>query len=397
LINMMNLKNLKNLKNLGLLALLACTLLTACRDDDETPAADATTEIDKTIAQMTLHEKICQMIFVRPEAMIDTIDEEKIRTPKLYAVTAWDADKQRMYDDYPVGGIALFAHNIIDSAQITQLTAQIHALHGSPLICVDEEGGRVARIANNDAFGKHTFPSSYDIGHEGDYTLVSQWASYIGAYVHRYGFDIDFAPVADVWTNADNTVIGKRAYSTDPDTAAQAALAYYQALALHGVQGCYKHFPGHGDTQADSHYGYADTYKTWDEMLGCEIKTFKHGIDNGVDMIMTAHIRTPNATSDGLPASISKEMLTGKLRGELGYRGIIITDALEMGAISNEYTVEETAVKTVEAGVDIILMPLSIRRTVDAIAAAVAKGDITESRIDESVRRILTLKAKRTN
>ena len=308
---------------------------------------------------------------------------------------------QQIYSDfYPKNGfdgqrcILLFAHNIVDSVQLKHFNSQLHALENSPLLCVDEEGGRVARIAKNSAFGLDNMASSYDIGHNGNYGLVNFWARYIGNYVKRFGFDVDFAPVADVWTNAENTVIAKRAYSSDPDTAAMAALTYYQGLAAEGVQGCYKHFPGHGDTTADTHYGYADSFKSWDEMLNCEIKTFKKGIDNGVNMIMAAHIRTPNATSDGLPTSLSKEMLTDKLRGELGFNGIIITDALAMGAISNEYTVEETAVMTVQAGVDIILMPLSIKRTVAAIKDAVASGEISESSINESVKRILTLKAK---
>jgi len=373
-----------------------CALFTACSDDDplsdEQPTAS---EIEKAVQKMTLQEKICQMIFVRPESMVDSIDEEKILTPQLYPVTGWDDNMQDMYDEYPVGGFVLFAHNIVDSIQLKSFNATLHSLGGSPMLCVDEEGGRVARIAKNSAFGLDNMASAYDIGSEGNYALVTSWARYIGNYVKRFGFDVDLAPVADVWTNSVNTVIGKRSYSSNPDTAAVAALTFFKGLASEGVQGCYKHFPGHGDTTADTHYGYADTYKTWDEMLNCEMKTFKMGIDNGLDMIMTAHIRTPNATSDGLPASLSKEMLTDKLRGELGFKGVIITDALAMGAISNEYTVEETAVMTVKAGVDIILMPLSIQRTVDAIMDAIDKGEITESRIDESVKRILTLKAKR--
>jgi len=385
--------------NMIVVVVVVSLVFTACSSDSDPVLPDDDTHeltIDEQVSQMSLHQKICQMIFVRPEAMLASMDEEKMRNVKNYAVTAVTESMEKMNEQYPVGGFVLFAHNITDSAQLVRFTTRLHALEGTPMLCVDEEGGRVARIANNANFGLSRFASCYAIGHEGDYTLVSAWASYIGSYLKRYGLDVDLAPVADVWTNAANTVIGERAFSSDPDTAAHAAWAYYQALAAEGIQGCYKHFPGHGDTDADSHYGYAESFQTWAEMLTCEIKTFQLGIDNNIDMIMTAHILTPNATSDGLPASLSREMLTDKLRGELGFQGVIITDALGMGAIANEYTVEEAAVKAVQAGVDIVLMPLSLQRTVDAITTAVTTGTIPESRINESVKRILTLKSKRS-
>jgi len=368
--------------------------LVSCSDDNDDNGTTVEEEnyVEQKLQGMTLHEKICQMIFERPEAFIDVNDSGYVLSPKDHAVTSWSSTAQSIYDKYPVGGIALFAHNIVDEAQLIAFNSTLHGLDGNPMLCVDEEGGRVARIANNDAFGLTKYESTYSLGSEGDYDKVWNAAIYIGSYVKKYGFDVDFAPVADVWTNPENTVIGKRAFSTNPDTVAMCAWTFYSGLASQDILGCYKHFPGHGDTKADTHYGYADTYKTWEEMLACEMKSFKYGIDHGIQMIMTAHVRTPNVTSDSLPATLSKEMLTDKLRGELGYQGLICTDGLEMGAVSNQYTVEEVAVKTVQAGIDIILLPVSLPRTVAALEKAVANGEITESRIDESVRRILWMK-----
>jgi len=368
--------------------------LVSCSDDNDDNGTTVEEEnyVEQKLQGMTLHEKICQMIFSRPETFIDVNDSGYVLSPKNHAVTSWSSTAQSMYDKYPVGGIILFAHNIVDESQLTSFNSILHGLDGHPMLCVDEEGGRVARIANNDAFGLTKYESAYSLGSEGDYDKVWSAAQYIGSYVKKYGFDVDFAPVADVWTNAENTVIGKRAFSSNPDTVAICAWTFYSGLASQGIQGCYKHFPGHGDTSADTHYGYADANKTWEEMLACEMIPFKYGIDHGIQMIMTAHVRTPNVTSDSLPATLSKELLTGKLRGELGYQGLIIADGLEMGAITNQYTVEEVAVKTVQAGIDIILLPASLPKAVAALKKAVANGEITESRIDESVRRILTMK-----
>ena len=167
---------------------------------------------------------------------------------------------------------------------------------------------------------------------------------------------------------------------------------YLQGLKDAGITGCIKHFPGHGDTQADTHYGYAQSLKTWEEMAGCEMITFKAGIAWGTQLIMTAHIATPNVTGSDIPATMSSIILQDKLRGELGYQNIIITDAMEMGAITRQYTNAEAAVGTLLAGADIVLGPQNFVEAFDAVVQAVEDGVLTEQRIDQSVRRILKLK-----
>jgi beta-N-acetylhexosaminidase len=198
-------------------------------------------------------------------------------------------------------------------------------------------------------------------------------------------------------TNPENIVIGARAFSDDPAVAAPMVTNYLQGLKDAGVTGCIKHFPGHGDTKADTHFGYAQSLKTWDEMLNCEMVTFKAGIQWGCQLIMTAHISAPKVTGSDIPSTMSSVILQDKLRKELGYQNIIITDAMEMGAITQQYNCAEAAVGCIQAGVDIVLGPQNFPEAFDAVVAAVNNGTISEERINQSVRRIMKLKKQMIN
>ena len=375
--------------------------LVSCTNDDDPVAPTPVDEVEAQLQKMTLREKVGQMFYVRPECLDTTIhfnlpsgiDEsaDDIREIKLQAV---NATMKSVNEKYPVGGIILYAHNIKDEAQLARFIPEIRALKGSPLLCIDEEGGRVARIANNDNFNEKKYESMGAIGATGDPQNAYECGNTIGTYLRRYGFDIDFAPVADVNTNPENIVIGQRAFSDDPAVAAPMVTNYLQGLKDAGVTGCIKHFPGHGDTKSDTHYGYAQSMKTWDEMLGCEMTTFKAGIAWGCQLIMTAHIAAPNVTGSDVPSTMSPVILQDKLRGELGYQNIIITDAMEMGAITQQYNCAEATVGCIKAGVDIVLGPQNFVQAFDAVIAAVNNGTITEERINQSVRRILKLKSK---
>ena len=375
--------------------------LVSCTNDDDPVAPTPVDEVEAQLQKMTLREKVGQMFYVRPECLDTTIhfnlpsgiDEsaDDIREIKLQAV---NATMKGVNEKYPVGGIILYAHNIKDEAQLARFIPEIRALKGSPLLCIDEEGGRVARIANNDNFNEKKYESMGAIGATGDPRNAYECGNTIGTYLRRYGFDIDFAPVADVNTNPENIVIGQRAFSDDPAVAAPMVTNYLQGLKDAGVMGCIKHFPGHGDTKSDTHYGYAQSMKTWDEMLDCEMTTFKAGIAWGCQLIMTAHIAAPNVTGSDVPSTMSPVILQDKLRGELGYQNIIITDAMEMGAITQQYNCAEATVGCIQAGVDIVLGPQNFVQAFDAVIAAVNNGTITEERINQSVRRILKLKSK---
>ena len=384
-----------------LAAILTCgaSVFTSCTSDNDDNPVVPTDEVEAQLQRMTLREKVGQLFYVRPECLDTTIhfnqpssidgSTDDIKAIKLQAV---NATMKGVNEKYPVGGVILYAHNIEDEAQLSAFVSQIRTLNGAPLLCIDEEGGRVARIANNGNFDVEKFESMGAIGATGDAQNAYHCGNTIGTYLHRYGFDIDFAPVADVNTNPENIVIGARAFSDDPQVAAPMVVNYLQGLKDAGITGCIKHFPGHGDTQADTHYGYAQSLKTWNEMLNCEMITFKAGIQWGTQLIMTAHIAAPNVTGADVPATMSPIILQNKLRGELGYQNLIITDAMEMGAITQQYSNAEAAVGTLQAGADIVLGPQNFVEAFDAVVKAVDDGVLTEQRIDQSVRRILKLK-----
>ena len=377
-----------------LTAILTCGLtIISCSNDDETgPTKD---EVEAQLSKMTLREKVGQMFFVRMETLDTTIHWNAYSDLMENPVLEVNKTMRDVNENYPVGGLILYAWNIDDETQLSKLISQIRALNGNPLLCIDEEGGRVARIANNPNFNVKKYESMAAIGATGDPKNAYECGNTIGSYLKRYGFDIDFAPVADVNTNPENIIIGPRAFSDKPEVAATMVTNYLQGLKDAGVTGCIKHFPGHGDTKADTHYGYASTQKTWSEMMDCEMVTFKAGIKWGCQLIMTAHIGAPKITGSDIPGTMSPVILQDKLRGELGYQNIIITDGMEMGAITQQYSSAEAAVSSIQAGVDIVLGPKNLVEAFDAVIDAVNKGTISEERINQSVRRILKLKQVR--
>ncbi|MBR6318028.1 MAG: glycoside hydrolase [Fibrobacter sp.] len=378
-------------------AIGAIALLAACGDDSssapDSSASSETSVLD--IKKMSLREKVGQMFFVRPEALDTSIHWNEYQDLPDYKLQQVNKTMRDVSKDYPVGGMILYAHNIVDEAQLGEFIAEIRTLNGSPLLAIDEEGGRIARIANNENFDVPKYESMAAIAESGDPSEAYKAAFTIGSYVKEYGFDIDYAPVADVNTNPENIVIGPRAFSDDPETAAEFVVSYLNGLDSAGVIGTLKHFPGHGDVKTDTHSGYAETNKTWEEMLKCEMIPFKAGIEAGAQMIMTAHITAPKVTGNDLPATLSSVILQDKLRGELGFKGIIVTDAMDMGAITTQFGNAEAAIKSIQAGVDVVLCSKDFTQVFDAVVNAVEKGDIKETRIDESVKRILELKAKK--
>lgn len=347
---------------------------------------EATDAVEAKLTTMTLRKKVGQLFWVRPETLDFSLNPEK--------KTLTQTMRQNL-EQYPVGGIAVFKKNIQDENQLSALIADFQSASKIPMIvAVDEEGGAVARLANHEAFSLPKYTSARDIGKTGDPEQARQMGRTIGGYLRFYGFNLDFAPVADVDSNPANPVIGRRAYSTDAQQTAQMVAAAVEGFHEAGMLCTVKHFPGHGDTGQDSHYGTATSYKTWEEMKAMEMLPFEAGIAAGADVVMTAHITTPNATTDGLPASLSYTMITERLRGELGFQGVIVTDSLGMYAIKNHFTPAESAVAALRAGVDVLLMPSDLRAAFDGVVQAVEDGTLSEERLNESVRRILTLKQK---
>ena len=343
-------------------------------------------QIDGYLEEMTLEEKVAQLFIIQPEAILD------VGT----AVAAGDATREAI-DKYPVGGFIYFGENLQSKEQTQEMLRNVQAYStertGFPaFLSVDEEGGTVARVAGTGNFDVPDIGDMADIGAAGDVDAAKQVGEDIGSYLAELGFNLDFAPVADVLSNPENTVVRKRSFGSDPQLVSDMAIAVSDGLEEKGLLSAYKHFPGHGATSADTHKGYAYTDKTLEELEACELIPFQRCIAADAKLIMAAHISAPKVTGDDTPTSLSKTMVTDILRGKMGYTGLVVTDAMNMGAITEEYTSGEAAVKAVQAGVDIVLMPENFQEAYQGVLDAVADGTLTEERIDESVTRILTVK-----
>ena len=342
---------------------------------------DAVSElVDKTMAEMSLHDKVCQMMFVTPEGLTGTDD----------VMVAGDATKQAL-QAYPVGGIIYFANNFDNVDQTRDMISNTQSYCKIGLfIATDEEGGRVNRIM--DTLGTTYIGPMYDYKDDGPDAAFEN-AKTIASDMSALGFNLDFAPVADVWSNPDNTVIGDRAYSDDYAQAAELVGSAVKGFQDGGVICTLKHFPGHGDTAEDSHYSSAYVNRTKAQIMADEMQPFRTGIDAGAELVMVGHLIVPDI--DELPSTLSYKIATEMLRGDMEFDGVAITDSMEMESIADNYGVADSAVMAVQAGMDMLLQPADLAAAVNAIVTAVQNGDITEPRIDESVRRILTLKAER--
>ena len=336
--------------------------------------------VDETLAGMTLHEKVCQMMFVTPEEL----------TGEDGVTVAGDATRQAL-ENYPVGGIVYFAKNLESQDQVKEMIDNSQKYSSIGLfVATDEEGGVVNRLM--DTVGTTYIGSMYYYKDDGDETAYEN-AYTIANDMSALGFNLDFAPVADVWSNPDNTVIGERAYSDDYAQAAELVGNAVKGFNDGGVMCTLKHFPGHGDTAEDSHYSSAYVHRTKEEIMADEMQPFRSGIEAGAEFVMVGHLIVPDI--DEVPATLSYKIATGILREELKFEGVAITDSFEMESIADNYSVDDAVVMSVKAGMDMILQPKDMASAVNSIEQAVADGELSEDRIDESVRRILTLKESR--
>ncbi|WP_166638038.1 beta-N-acetylhexosaminidase [Halanaerobium saccharolyticum] len=307
-----------------------------------------------------------------------------------------------MIENYHVGGVIYFSRNIESLEQTAELSNSLQQLAlnsegGIPLfISADQEGGTVTRLA-----GATHFPGNMALGAANDQDLTTEVAESTAAELKNLGINVNLAPVLDVNNNPDNPVIGVRSFGGDPELVAKLGAAYIKGLQSGGVIATAKHFPGHGDTDTDSHLDLPIIRHQRSRLNRVELYPFKKAIEAGVDSIMTAHVYFPAIEKkEGIPATLSKSVLTGLLRDELKFEGVIITDCMEMKAIVETFGTVEGAVKTIEAGSDTVLVSHSYQKQKNAIGAvieAVKSGRISEKRIDASVKRILKLKAKRIN
>lgn len=372
-------------------------------------------DIDILIQKMTLRDKVAQMFIPsfrqwKENARSEADETEKTETQNI---TKLNNEIREMISKDHFGGILLNVENCEDPEQLLKLTSEIQEANlengGIPLlIAIDQEGGNVANLS----FG--TFGTgNMALAASGNPNNARDMAYIFGEELKLSGIHIDYAPVVDVNNNPANPIIGIRAFSDNPETVAIYGKAYMQGLHDAGIIATLKHFPGHGNTNIDSHTGFPRIVLTYDELKRNELIPFQACIVAGADMIMTAHIQYPQieketyiSTSTGepvyLPATMSRRILTDILRGDMGFEGVIATDALEMAAVSENFGLEDTILYCINAGNDMILPPtvkdvglLELTQTMlDMAVKLVMEGKIEEKRINESVKRILKLKKK---
>ena len=332
---------------------------------------------------MTQEEKLWQLFFVTPEAL----------TGVETATRAGDTTKDAL-EAMPVGGIVYFAKNLENAEQTRQMLENTQSCVRIPLFLgVDEEGGSVARVSSNPDMGVSPIASMAEFGAQGDAAALYSAVSGLAAGIKALGFNLDFAPVADV-ASGKSAVIGERSFGSDAALCASMSSIASGALADNGVISCLKHFPGYGSASADDHNGPAEVTKTLEQLEQCDFLPFISGIEKGVPFIMVSHLSVPAVTGDDTPCDLSYAAVTETLRNKLGYSNVIITDAQNMASITGRYGAGEAAVAALKAGVDMILMPDDLQAAYDAVQAAVESGALTAQRIDESVLRILRIKAQ---
>lgn len=333
---------------------------------------------------MTLNEKVGQLFFL--SFRWDT-DGTRLLT--------YNSTVQKEIQTIHPGGIALFGENIYTVPQVRTLIQKMQKdCSIPPFVGIDQEGGTVQRIQHTNQIPAVDVPSMWRVGKTGNTTLAQQVGAVLGSELTVFGFNLDFAPDCDVFSNPDNTVIGTRSFSSNAKQAAAFSVAASAGLRSQQILPVCKHFPGHGDTAEDTHEGYATVNKTKEQLYQTELIPFQAQIQAGAEMIMAAHISLPKITGSSMPASMSPQVLQGLLRKELGFQGVIITDALNMGAVAKHYSSGEAAVRALKAGADMLLMPENPQEAYAAVLKAVKSGEIPESRIEASVKRITALKEK---
>jgi beta-N-acetylhexosaminidase len=327
-------------------------------------------KVDSVIKNMTIEEKIGQMLIVN------------------YGNPIFNDKFKEYFNSVRPGGIILTKENITTYDDTLDLVKNLKDSSKYPLIVsVDQEGGRVQRLKYLSDVLPTDIPDMYSLGGTHDEELAYEVGKVLAEELRTIGVNVVFAPVIDVFSNPLNSVIGNRSFGNDVDTVVRMSLSLSKGLKDNGIVATYKHFPGHGDTNVDSHVGLPVINKTLEDALSLEFIPFKEAIKNDAKIIMTAHIAFPNITGDMIPASMSKVMLTDILRSKLGFEGLIITDAVNMKALTDNYSYEEILVKSIEAGSDFILIPKDEVYTINYI-----KENISEERINESVKRILSFK-----
>lgn len=338
--------------------------------------------VSEAVSGMTLEEKVAQLFVVRPE------DLTHVGTQ----VAAGEATRAAL-EELPIGGICYFAQNLVDPDQTREMLSNTQAYYeevtGLPcFLAVDEEGGTVLRVGSNPVFGVERIGNMRDVASDEE---ARQVAVTIGSYLIDLGFNVDFAPDADI-ADVEGSTLGLRSFGASAEVVAPRVRAQVEGFLSTGILCSAKHFPGIGGAVGDSHDGTITADTTVEELRASELVPFEAAMEAGVPFVMVGHITLPNVTGDRVPASLNHAIVQGLLRDELGYDGIVITDALNMGAVVEEVGHDRIGVQALLAGVDMVLMPADLEAAYRGVLDAVASGELSEERIDESVARVVRTK-----
>ncbi len=366
---------------------------------DESPEATATGEQQKGLSReeaveaaagymknMTVEEKAGQLFIVN----LELLDQ---KNGNYYEWRRFTKRMKKSLDKYHIGGVILFSRNIAGRKQTEKLVTRLQENSSIPLfISVDEEGGDVARIANNKKMGTTVFQTMEEIGRTKDASYVYNMGETIGSEISSLGFNVDFAPVK---TSELNLEIGTRSFGGEPDKVAEFTSAFVKGIQKQNVSATLKHFPGQGSSSGDTHIESVNIDSSIASLRKNDFVPFEAGIAAGADFVMVSHISVSKVTETAQPASMSNLVMDTILRDELGFQGVIITDAMDMASITDNYTSAEAAYGAVSGGADIVLMPLDLEMAYNEIINRINNGSISKERLDASVLRILTVKFMR--
>ncbi|WP_443770658.1 glycoside hydrolase family 3 protein [Anaerostipes sp.] len=380
-----------------LLLILSMVLMVGCNIDGKKQETTKKTEdldeatlrgMAKDITkEMSLKNKIGQLFMVSVYSLDEGETKEQIRVTEQMKATL---------KKYPVGGIVMYSKNMKNAKQTKKMIQDFQKISYITLfIATDEEGGSVARVSSNKEMGVIHYPTANEIGKTYSSKQITQMGKNQSQQLKRLGFNMNFAPVADVLTNKNNTEVGDRCFGSNASDVADIISNLVKSMQKQQISAVLKHFPGSGDTWGDTHRGKTDTDQTIQHLRKRDFKPFKSGISADVDAVMVSHLMLCNVTDEKEPSTLSHRVVTDILRNELEYDHLIITDAMNMRAITDDYSSAEATLKALEAGVDMIVMPENLKKSYEAVWKAVKSGKVKESRINESVERVIYVKLKR--
>lgn len=366
-------------KKFIILFIFIITILTGCSNNKKVSNKDfeklsIEEKVNYKMDNLSIDEKIAQMLIV------------------YYIGDEYDENLSNIIKEVKPGGFILMSDNITTYDRTLNFVKGMQNDSDIPMIIsTDEEGGSVQRIKGIRDISVTDIPYMYYLGQTKDKNLAYKVGEIIANELRTIGVNLTYAPVMDIYSNPNNTVIGKRSFGSDPNTVYDMATSLKNGIEDNLVNTCIKHFPGHGDTETDSHFEIPIINKTLVELENSDLLPFIKSI-NDTNMIMVGHIALPKITNSSIPASLSKEIVTDLLKNKYNYKGLVITDALNMRSLTDNYSDKEIYTMAINAGVDLLLMPNGSKNAIKYIKEAIDDEEIDINTINESVRKILTYK-----